>query len=53
MLAYAAMAHTAVDEGKTMLAHAVMAHVGVDEEIDDDCIGGDGVRGRTGDGVHR
>ena len=53
MLAYAAMAYTAVDEGKTMLAYAAMACVGVDEEIDDDCIRGDGVRGRTGDGVHR
>ena len=40
MLAYAAMAHTAVDEGKTMLlVYAAMAHVGVDEEIDDDYVG--------------
>ena len=38
MLAYAAMAYTAVDEGKTMLAYTAMVYVGVDEEIDDDCI---------------
>ena len=40
------MAYTAVDEGKTMLAYAAMAYVGVDEEIDDDCVRSDGVRGR-------
>ena len=46
MLAYVAMAYTAIDEGKMMLAYAAMAYVGVNEEIDDDCVCGDGVRGR-------
>jgi len=62
MLACAAMAYTAVDEGKTMLACAAMAHVGVpvvaytdvthaSDAGDNVC--GDCVRGRTGDGMHR
>jgi len=56
MLAYAAMAYTAVDEGKTMLAYAAMAYVDVPvmaytdityaNDAGDNVCGG-GVRGRT------